>query len=66
MGWEIGPVAPVLARPEEEHLDTALASVHMYRDDIRFAYAGHVDALMGLDVGQGSQAVAVVGGSLEC
>ena len=66
MAGKIGPVAPILPSPEEEDLDAALPAFHMDGDDVGLGHAGHIDALMGLDMGQGAQAVAIDGSGLEC
>ena len=64
MAGEIGAVAPVLPGPEEKYLDAADAGLHMNGDNVRLGYIGHVDALVGLNMGQGAQAVPVDGGGL--
>ncbi len=62
---EIGPVAPVLAGPEEEHLHAGLPAFLMDGEDVRLLHVVGIDALMGLDVRQGGQSVPVDRGALE-
>ena len=58
VGREVGAVAEVLPRAEEEDLNAACAGVLMAGDDIGGVDAGHVDALARLDLGQRADAIA--------
>ena len=62
---EIGAVAPVLPGAEEEHLDAGLAALLMDGEDVGLVDRLRVDALVGLDVGERGEAVAVARGGLE-
>ena len=57
---KIGAVAPVLARAEEEHLDARLAAVLVGGENVGFLDAFRVDRLIGGDVRQRPQPVAVL------
>ena len=62
---EIGPVAPVIAGAEEEHLNADLAAILMDGEDVCFLDALRIDALMTLDVAECSQPVAVDSGPFK-
>ena len=61
----VRPVAPVLAGAEEEHLDAGVSAVLVGGKDIGLFDALGVDCLIGGDMRQGPQAVAVFRGLLE-
>ena len=61
---EVGAVAPVLAGAEEEHLDAGLPAVLEGGEHVRLLDALRIDGLVGGDVGQRPQPVAVLGGLL--
>ena len=65
MAGEIGAVAPVLSGAEEEDLHAGLAAFRPGREDIRLRHSLRVDALMGLDLREGADAVAIDRGALE-
>ena len=58
-------VAPVLVRPDEEHLHAGLPAFHVKRDDIRLLGGLGVDPLGRLDLGQCPYPVPQGGGALE-
>jgi hypothetical protein len=62
---EIGPVAPVLSRAEEEYLDAALPAFLMDREDVGFLDALRIDPLVALHMAERGEAVAVYGRALE-
>ncbi len=62
---EIGPVAPVLAGAEEEHLDGELAPLLGEAEDIGLLDALGIDALLGGDEAHRGDAVAVARRLLE-
>ena len=57
MAWEIGPIAPILAPPEEEDLDASLSAGLMRSNHVRVDDPWDVDLLMSLDERQGSDAI---------
>ena len=62
---EIGPVAPVLEIPEEEHLDAELAGLLVEGEHVGLLDALGVDALHALDRRERRDPVAEAGGTLE-
>ncbi len=62
---EVGPVAPILAGPEEEDLDAAEAAFLMDREDVGLLDVARVDALMRLHRRQRGEAVAIDRGAFE-
>ncbi|MEY9407157.1 hypothetical protein ABH989_001623 [Bradyrhizobium ottawaense] len=62
---KIGPVAPVLAGAEEEHLDAGEAALLMDGEHVGFLDGARIDALLRLDRRQSGEAVAVECGALE-
>ncbi len=61
---EVGAVAPVLAGAEEEHLNARLPAVLVGGEHVGFLDAFGIDGLVGGDVSQGPQTIAVLGGLL--
>ena len=62
---EVGAVAPVLVRPDEEHLHAGLPALLVQRHDVGLLDALGVDPLVRLHAGQRPDAVAERRGALE-
>jgi hypothetical protein len=62
---EIGPIAPVLACPEEEDLDAGLAALGMQGEDIRLFQSLGIDLLFLGDGGERADPVTQARGPLE-
>ena len=62
---EIGAIAPVLPGAEEKHLDAGKAALLMEGKNIGLLDPARIDALMRLDGGKRSQAVAIDRGAFE-
>src|SRR5438105_8455181 len=62
---EVRPVAPVLAGPEEEHLDAGLPAFLSGAEHIALLEGLRIDALLGGDEAHRLDAVAVARRSLE-
>src|SRR6185437_8729123 len=58
MTREIRLVAPVLAGPEEKHLDAGLAALIERGEDIGIGEGRRIDALVELDMAHGANAIA--------
>src|SRR6516164_11025718 len=57
MAREIGPVAPILAAPEEENLRASLSTLLVRGNHVRIYYPWHQEFLMPLDKRQGADAI---------
>ena len=57
MAWEIGPIAPILAPPEEEDLHASLSAGLVRGNHVRVDDPWDVDLLMSLDERQGSDPI---------